>query len=128
MRLVEGQKSKMCRVEGLRLLSLSPEQERRRECVRRGRRVVRKYRRISLRREMRRLRELLPTTAKRLSKAEVLEEAVEVIQRLEEQLAERLKEGNTPARLSSHLPRGKTDLESIRKAVGDMMEARAVKR
>ena len=119
----------MCRVEGLRLLSLSPEQERRRECVRRGRRVVRKYRRISLRREMRRLRELLPTTAKRLSKAEVLEEAVEVIQRLEEQLRERLKEGNTPARLASHLPAsGQTDLESIRKAVGEMMEARAVKR
>ena len=121
----------MCRVEGLRLLGLSPEQERRRECLRRGRRVVRKYRRISLRREMRRLRQLLPTTrlgARRLSRAEVLEEAVEVIQRLEEQLAEKLKEGATPARLSSHLPRGKTDLESIRKAVGDMMEARAVKR
>ena len=120
----------MCRVESLRLLSLSPEQERRRECVRRGRRVVRKYRRISLRREMRRLRQLLPTTGmRRLSRAEVLEEAVEVIQRLEEQLRERLKEGNTPARLASHLPAsGQTDLESIRKAVGDMMEARAVKR
>ena len=118
----------MCRVEGFRLSGLSPDQERRRECVRRGRRVVRKYRRISLRREMRRLRQLLPTTVRRLSRAEVLEEAVEVIQRLEEQLAERLKEGSTPARLSNHLPVGKTDLESIRKAVGDMMEARAVKR
>ena len=113
----------MCRVEGLRLLGLSPEQERRRECVRRGKRVVRKYRRISLRREMKRLRQLLPTKVmggRRLSRAEVLEEAVEVIQRLEE--------GSTPARLSNHLPSGKTDLESIRKAVGDMMEARAVKR
>ena len=121
----------MCRVEGPRLLGLSPEQERRRECVRRGKRVVRKYRRISLRREMKRLRQLLPTKVmggRRLSRAEVLEEAVEVIQRLEEQLAERLKEGSTPARLSNHLPSGKTDLESIRKAVGDMMEARAVKR
>ena len=118
----------MCRVEGFRLSGLSPDQERRRECVWRGRRVVRKYRRISLRREMRRLRQLLPTTVRRLSRAEVLEEAVEVIQRLEEQLAERLKEGSTPARLSSHLPSGKTDLESIRKAVVEMMEARAVKR
>ena len=123
----------MCRVEGFRLLGgLSPEQERRRECLRRGRRVVRKYRRISLRREMRRLRQLLPmrsSSKRRLSRAEVLEEAVDVIQRLEEQLAERLKEGCTPARLSNHLPvGGKIDLESIRKAVGDMMEARAVKR
>ena len=98
-------------------------------CYVRARRVVKKYRKLSLRREMRRLRQLLPTTGmRRLSRAEVLEEAVEVIQRLEEQLAERLKEGSTPARLSDHLPSGKTDLESIRKAVGDMMEARAVKR
>ena len=60
----------MCRVEGFRLSGLSPDQERRRECVRRGRRVVRKYRRISLRREMRRLKDVQVKAGLELTKME----------------------------------------------------------
>ena len=67
-------------------------------CYVRARRVVKKYRKLSLRKEMRRLRRLLPGGAL-LKKEEVIEETVALIQALEQKLVDRLRQGTLPLTL-----------------------------
>ena len=67
-------------------------------CYVRARRVVKKYRKLSLRREMKRLRKLLPGGAL-LKKEEVIEETVALIQALEQKLVDRLRQGTLPLTL-----------------------------
>ena len=67
-------------------------------CYVRARRVVKKYRKLSLRREMKRLRRLLPGGAL-LKKEEVIEETVALIQALEQKLVDRLRQGTLPLTL-----------------------------
>ena len=67
-------------------------------CYGRARRVVKKYRKLSLRREMKRLRRLLPGGAL-LKKEEVIEETVALIQALEQKLVDRLRQGTLPLTL-----------------------------
>ena len=67
-------------------------------CYVRARRVVKKYRKLSLRREMNRLRRLLPGGAL-LKKEEVIEETVALIQALEQKLVDRLRQGTLPLTL-----------------------------
>ena len=70
-------------------------------CYVRARRVVKKYRKLSLRREMKRLRRLLPGGAL-LKKEEVIEETVALIQALEQKLVDRLRQGTLPQVLTLH--------------------------
>ena len=70
-------------------------------CYVRARRVVKKYRKLSLRKEMRRLRRLLPGGAL-LKKEEVIEETVALIQALEQKLVDRLRQGTLPQTLTLH--------------------------
>ena len=67
-------------------------------CYVHARRVVKKYRKLSLRREMKRLRRLLPGGAL-LKKEEVIEETVALIQALEQKLVDRLRQGTLPLTL-----------------------------
>ena len=92
-------------------------------CLRSSRLVCRKYRRLSLRHQMRRLRRLLPHRP-RLSREEVVDGALELIRRLEEQLVARVRESGAPLRLSKHLPEEGQDVnvDAVRRAVGRMME------
>ena len=114
----------MCRLESG---YLAPSRSHLLSC-RGGRRVVRKYRRLGLRREVARLRRLLPREGGRRSREQVLRGAVELIQSLEEQLVGRLREVGVPPRLAPHLQPGTLDLDKLRAAVGGMMEARRVER
>ena len=59
---------------------------------------MKKYRKLSLRREMKRLRRLLPGGAL-LKKEEVIEETVALIQALEQKLVDRLRQGTLPLTL-----------------------------
>ena len=86
--------------------------------VRRARRVVRKYRRMSYRKEMARLRSMLDCSAESVEEAEVLERTVSLIEDLETRLLQRLSQGAVPERL-----RGTNvqSVEDIRNVIGLMM-------
>ena len=85
--------------------------------MRRARRVVRKYRRLSYRKQMLRLRSLLDCEDK-VEEAEVLERTVSLIEDLEARLLQRLRGGSL---------RGSEvqSVEDIREVVGNMMAANA---
>ena len=85
--------------------------------MRRARRVVRKYRRLSYRKQMLRLRSLLDCEDK-VEEAEVLERTVSLIEDLEARLLQRLSQGAVPERL-----RGTNvqSVEDIRSVIGLMM-------
>ena len=85
--------------------------------MRRARRVVRKYRRLSYRKQMLRLRSLLDCEDK-VEEAEVLERTVSLIEDLEARLLQRLRGGSL---------RGSEvqSVEDIREVVGNMMAADA---
>ena len=90
-------------------------------CLRKSRRVVRKYRRMSLRREMRRLRQMLGYRRDTVEDT-VLEGAVQLINSLEEQLLARLREVGLPPRLANTgLDNNKMGINDLREAVGKMM-------
>ena len=86
--------------------------------VRRARRVVRKYVRLSYRKEMSRLRAMLDCPAESVKEAEVLERTVSLIEDLEARLLQRLSQGAVPERL-----RGSNvqSVEDIRNVIGLMM-------
>ena len=88
--------------------------------MRKGRRVVRKYRRMSLRREMRRLRQMLGYRRDTVEDR-VLEGAVQLINSLEEQLLARLREVGLPPRLANTGLNNKMGINDLREAVGKMM-------
>ena len=88
--------------------------------MRKGRRVVRKYRRMSLRREMRRLRQMLGYRRDTVEDR-VLEGAVQLINSLEEQLLARLREVGLPPRLANTGLDNKMGINDLREAVGKMM-------
>merc|ERR1712029_161818 len=73
--------------------------------VRRARRVVRKYRRLSYRKEMARLRSMLDCPAESVQEAEVLERTVSLIEDLEARLLQRLSQGAVPERLGGAMSR-----------------------
>ena len=90
-------------------------------CLRKSRRVVKKYRRMSLRREIRRLRQMLGYRRDTVEDT-VLEGAVQLINSLEEQLLARLMEVGLPPRLANTgLDNNKMGINDLREAVGKMM-------
>ena len=90
-----------------------------------GRRVSRKYRRMSLRREFRRLRRILPRPpagCPALSQAAVLEQTVNLIEQLEGRLLVQLQQAGVPAKLGGPLPANKElSVDTVRQLVGSLM-------
>ena len=82
--------------------------------------MVKKYRRMSLRREMRRLRQMLGYRRDTVEDR-VLEGAVQLINSLEEQLLARLREVGLPPRLANTGLNNKMGINDLREAVGKMM-------
>ena len=82
--------------------------------------MVRKYRRMSLRREMRRLRQMLGYRRDTVEDT-VLEGAVQLINSLEEQLLARLREVGLPPRPANTGLDNKMGINDLREAVGKMM-------
>ena len=106
----------MCRVQSHRQSELGSSAS----VDRTARKVVRKYRKMTLRREMRRLRRLVleEGEAGRVSSGQLLERTVSLIEDLEARLLQRLSQGAVPERL-----RGSNvqSVEDIRNVIGLMM-------
>ena len=79
--------------------------------------IVRKYKKLSLRKEMNRLRQTIPNS-KNMKDEEVLQETVSVIEELEHQLMMRLQAGRIPKQLVNYFPTGENvKIEEMRQAM-----------
>ena len=68
-------------------------------CLKKARRVVKKYKKMTLRKEMKRLRQLLPR-GETLKQYEVLDQTILLIQQLEMKLLTRIKQDGIPPRMA----------------------------
>ena len=68
-------------------------------CLKKARRVVKKYKKMTLRKEMKRLRQLLPR-GETLKQYEVLDQTILLIQQLEMKLLTRIKQTGVPTRIA----------------------------
>ena len=68
-------------------------------CLKKARRVVKKYKKMTLRKEMKRLRQLLPR-GETLKQYEVLDQTILLIQQLEMKLLTRIKQVGVPPRIA----------------------------
>ena len=88
-----------------------------------ARRVVKKYRKMTLRKEMNRLRQILPKGEK-LKQHEVLDQTILLIQQLEMKLLTRIKKAGVPPRIAlmmeGHSDQS-LDMDMLRSVVGQMM-------
>ena len=85
--------------------------------VKAARGVVKKYKRQEVRREMARLRKLLPQGGRASTGQEVLQQTIALIHRLEQELLARVAGGWVPPALLGGLRPGCRDLGLIRGAV-----------
>ena len=89
-----------------------------------ARRVVKKYKKMNLKKEMNRLRELIPS-GETLKQHEVLDQTILMIQQLEMKLLTRIKQTGVPPRIAMMM-KGKSennlDVNMLRSVVGMMME------
>ena len=91
-------------------------------CLRKARRVVKKYKKMSLRKEMNRLRQLLPS-GETLKQHEVLDQTILMIQQLEMKLLTRIKQAGVPPRMATVMNTNKggnlqsLDLDNLRNFV-----------
>ena len=94
-------------------------------CIQKARRVVRKYKKMSLKKEMQRLRKMLPK-GETLKETEVLEETVLLIQQLETKLLSRIKEKGVPAKLLSVMGESQETIDRtlLRSLVSQTMKLR----
>ena len=69
-------------------------------CLKKARRVVKKYRKMTLKKEMNRLRQILPKGEK-LNQHEVLDQTILLIQQLEMKLLTRIKQAGVPSRIAT---------------------------
>ena len=97
-----------------------------------AKRVVRKYRRMSLKREMRRLRRVV--AAEDAAAEAVLARTVAVIEQLEARLLQQLHRGLVPAQLqlASSCPGpavewASVDLDTVRRLLGGVMQQKYLK-
>ena len=67
-------------------------------CIQKARKVLRKYKKMSLKKEMQRLRKMLPS-GETLDQTEVLEKTILMIQQLEMKLLRRIQESGIPVQL-----------------------------
>ena len=92
-----------------------------------ARKVVKKYRKMSLKREMRRLRRFVVTdngSASRLSSEELLDRTVSLIEDLESRLMTQLRQGNVPEKMRrvAGVEWGQVSIDFMREVLGGMME------
>ena len=93
-----------------------------------ARKVVKKYRRMSLRREMRRLRRIVVTdnnrSAGRISSEELLDRTVSLIEDLETKLMSQLRQGNVPEKMRrvTGVEWGQVSIDFMREVLGGIME------
>merc|ERR1712086_445295 len=91
-------------------------------CLRKARRVVKKYKKISLKKEMNRLRQLLPK-GETLKQHEVLDQTILMIQELEMKLLTRIKQAGAPPKIATVMDRScgqrteNLDLDKLRNLV-----------
>jgi hypothetical protein len=96
-------------------------------CLKKARRVVKKYRKMTLKKEMNRLRQLLPKGEK-LKQQEVLDQTILLIQQLEMKLLTRLKQAGVPQRIATVMDNScgqsleNLDLNSLRSLVMQSMQ------
>ena len=69
-------------------------------CVKKARRVVKKYKKMTLKKEMKRLRQLIPE-GETLKQHEVLDQTILLIQQLEMKLLTRIKQAGVPSRIAT---------------------------
>ena len=82
-----------------------------------ARSVVKKYRKLSLKKEMKRLRRVIPNS-RDLREEELIEETVSVIERIEQELLTRIQAGEFAKKLENHLPEDrKVDIIKMRQAM-----------
>ena len=91
-------------------------------CLRKARRVVKKYKKISLKKEMNRLRQLLPK-GETLKQHEVLDQTILMIQQLEMKLLTRIKQAGVPPSIATVMDKScgqrkeNLDLDKLRNLV-----------
>ena len=88
-----------------------------------ARRVVKKYRKMTIKKEMNRLRQLLPKGEK-LKQHEVLDQTILLIQQLEIKLLTKIKQAGVPSRIAMMMEGHSDqnlDVEMLRSVVGQMM-------
>ena len=81
-----------------------------RNCLKKARKVVKKYKKMSLKKEMTRLRQLLPK-GELLKQHEVLDHTILLIQELEMKLLTRIQQAGIPPRIAMSL--GETSTQSL---------------
>ena len=79
-------------------------------CLKKARKVVKKYKKMSLKKEMTRLRQLLPK-GESLKQHEVLDQTILLIQQLEMKLLTRIKQTGIPTRIA--MVTGETSSQNI---------------
>ena len=96
-------------------------------CLIKARRVVKKYRKMTLKKEMNRLKQLLPKGEK-LKQHEVLDQTILLIHQLEMKLLTRIKQAGVPSRIATVMDNScgqsleKLDLDSLRSLVMQTMQ------
>ena len=92
-----------------------------------ARKVVRKYRKLSLRKEMRRLKVLL-NAEKGISSEEVLDRTVELISELEARLISQIQDRGLPDKMAGIMGQmgvqWDSSIDMMREVVGHMMSSR----
>ena len=110
----------MCRVQSQRQPELSQS-----SVDKTARKVVRKYRRMTLRREMKRLRRIvLEEGERRVSSGQLLERTVSLIEELEARLVTQLRAGQVPEvirRRGVGLQWDQLGVDTLRELMGDIM-------
>ena len=92
-------------------------------CVKKARRVVKKYKKMTLKKEMKRLRQLIPE-GQTLKQHEVLDQTILLIQQLEMKLLTRIKQAGVPSRIAMMIEghsHQTLDVDMLRSVVGQMM-------
>ena len=91
-------------------------------CLKKARRVVKKYKKMSLKKEMNRLRQIIPK-GETLKQHEVLDQTILLIQQLEMKLLTRIKQAGVPTRISMMMEGNSDqnlDVDMLRSVVGQM--------
>merc|ERR1711935_1083969 len=113
----------MCRPVSRVGSELGLEQSIDQNCMRKARRVVKKYKKMSLRKEMTRLRQLIPK-GESLNHHEVLDQTILMIQELEMKLLTRIKQAGVPPSIAMMMEgnsENNLEVNMLRSLVGMMM-------
>merc|ERR1739838_131493 len=96
-------------------------------CLKKARRVVKKYKKMTLKKEMKRLRQLLPR-GETLKQYEVLDQTILLIQQLEMRLLTRIKQDGVPPKIAMVMKGNfppNLDVNMLRSVVMQTMQKRS---